>query len=74
MGIDKGKKWTESIRLSSREDEGGPFEVGFQEQASNRLKRLFLREMVVSVEEKSKENSAGDDQKDECKWTIEDAL
>jgi hypothetical protein len=28
-----------------------PVEVGFQEQASNPLKRLLLRVMVVSVEE-----------------------
>jgi hypothetical protein len=51
--------------LSSRGDEGGPFESGFQEQVSNPLKRLSLREVVVSVEEKSKENSAGGGQKDE---------
>jgi hypothetical protein len=35
-------------------DEGRPFEVGFQEQASNYLKQLPLRVVVVSVEEKSK--------------------
>jgi len=34
-------------------DEGRPFGSGFQEQISNPLKRLFLREMVVSIEEKS---------------------
>jgi hypothetical protein len=35
-------------------DEGRPFEVGFQEQASNHLKQLLLRVVVVSIEEKSK--------------------
>jgi hypothetical protein len=37
---------------SSIEDEGRSFEVGFQEQASNHFKRLPLRVVVVSVEEK----------------------
>jgi hypothetical protein len=35
------------------EDEGRPFEIGFQEQVSNYLKQLPLRVVVVSVEEKS---------------------
>jgi hypothetical protein len=40
--------------LSCAGDEGqGPFEVGFQEQASNHLKLLWPKAMVVSVEEKS---------------------
>ena len=56
-----------STYASSREDEGGPLGIGFQEQVSNPLKRLSLREVVVSVEEKSKENSAGTVQKDEGK-------
>jgi len=34
-------------------DEGRPFGVGFQERASNHLKRLLSRAVVVSVEEKS---------------------
>ena len=34
-------------------DEGGPFEAGLQDQASNRLKLLWSKAMVVSVEEKS---------------------
>jgi hypothetical protein len=37
-------------------DEGRPFEIGFQEQVSNHLKRLLLRVVVVSVEEKSDES------------------
>jgi hypothetical protein len=36
------------------EDGGRPSEVGFQEQASNHFKRLLLRAVVVSIEEKSK--------------------
>ncbi len=48
------------------EDEGRPFEVGFQEQASNHLKRLLPKVMVVSIEVKVRvENSAGKDEKDE---------
>jgi len=53
------------LSISSRKDEGRPFEVGFQEQASNPLKWLPLRVVVISVEEKSEENLAGMDQKDE---------
>jgi hypothetical protein len=34
------------------EDEGGPLEVGLQEQASNRLKLRGLRAFVVSVDGK----------------------
>jgi hypothetical protein len=33
-------------------DEGGPLGAGFQEQASNHLKLLWPKAMVVSVEEK----------------------
>ena len=36
---------------SYRKDDGRPVEVGYQEQASNHLKRLSLRAAVVSVEE-----------------------
>ncbi len=38
---------------SYRKDDGRPVEVGYQEQASNHLKRLSLRAAVVSVEETS---------------------
>jgi hypothetical protein len=34
-------------------DEGRPFGVGFQDQASNHHKRLSLRVMVVSIVEES---------------------
>ncbi|MBL9029259.1 MAG: hypothetical protein JNK42_02160 [Caedimonas sp.] len=44
-----------------------PFGVGFQEQASNPLKQLSLRVKVVNVEEKSEQDLAGMNQKDECK-------
>ena len=47
-------------------DEGGPLGVGLQEQASSRLKLLWSKAMVVSVEEKSwHETVAGVDQGDE---------
>lgn len=46
-------------------DGGGPTEVGCQKQASNHLKRLPLRVVVVSVEEKQRINSAGVDKEDE---------
>jgi len=39
--------------ISSIEDEGRPFDVGFQKQASNHFKWLSLRVMVISVEVKS---------------------
>jgi hypothetical protein len=38
------------------EDEGRPLEVGLQEQASNRLKLLWSKAMVVSVKEKAKQD------------------
>ncbi len=34
-------------------DEGGPFEAVLQEKASNHLKRLWSKAMVVRVEEKA---------------------
>jgi hypothetical protein len=46
------KKLNRNFCVSSTEDEGRPFGIGFQEQVSNHLKRLLLRVMVVSVEEK----------------------
>ena len=42
-----------------------PFGVGFQERASNRLKRLSPKVPVVSVEGKRELNHAGMNQKDE---------
>ncbi len=34
-------------------DEGGPLDIALQEEISNHLKLLWLRVMVVSVEEKA---------------------
>ncbi len=34
----------------------GPLEAGLQEQASNRLKLLWSKAMVVSVKEKAKQD------------------
>lgn len=56
------KGWLKEAVLG---DEGGPFEVGFQEQTSNHLKLLWLKVMVVSVEGKVIVNMTGEDQKDE---------
>ena len=54
-------------------DEGGPLGAGLQEQASNHLKLLWSRAMVVSVEEKSRHKTvAGVDQGDECKRTADE--
>ena len=53
------------LRAGFRGDEGRPFGVSFQEWASNYLKRLWSRAMVVSVEEKSNKISASKKQKDE---------
>jgi hypothetical protein len=43
-----------SVPRSCAEDEGGPLGAGLQEQASNHLKLLWSKAMVVSVEEKSR--------------------
>jgi len=49
-------------------DEGRPLEAGLQEQASNHLKPLWSKAMVVSVKEKSPRMIvAGEDQGDERK-------
>ncbi|UYM15569.1 hypothetical protein [Endozoicomonas euniceicola] len=47
------------------EDGGRSAEVGCRKQASNHLKRLSLRVMVVSVEEKANNDSSGVVQRDE---------
>ncbi len=54
-------------------DEGGPLGAGLQEQASNHLKLLWSKAMVVSVEEKSRQRIvAGVDQGDEYKRTTDE--
>jgi hypothetical protein len=53
-----------SLFISYTEDEGSPFEVGFQEQASNYFKLLWSKAMMVSVEEKLVYNLTGRDQRD----------
>ena len=45
--------------VNCTEDGGGPPGVGLQEQASNRLKLLGLRALVVSVKEKAGLNLSG---------------
>ncbi len=55
------------------EDEGRPLGAGLQEQASNRLKLLWSKAMVVSVEEKAWQKTvSGMDQGDERKRTIDE--
>ncbi len=55
---------------SCAEDEGGPLGAGLQEQASNHLKLLWSKAMVVSVEEKAWQKTVSDvDQGDERKRT-----
>ena len=50
------------------EDEGRPLGAGLQEQASNRLKLLWSKAMVVSVKEKAWQKTvSGMDQGDERK-------
>jgi hypothetical protein len=52
-------------------DEGGPLGAGLQEQASDRLKLLWPKVVVVSVEEKAWQKTvSGMDQGDERKRTI----
>ncbi|MGD9138026.1 MAG: hypothetical protein PVH42_14770 [Desulfobacterales bacterium] len=60
-----------SVPRSRSEDEGGPLGAGLQEQASNHLKLLWSKAMVVSVGEKSRhKTAAGETQRDERKRTI----
>jgi hypothetical protein len=55
------------------EDEGGPLGAGLQEQASNHLKLLWSKAMVVSVEEKAWQKTvSGENQGDERKRTIDE--
>ena len=55
------------------EDEGRPLGTGLQEQASNHLKLLWPKVMVVSVEEKAWQKTvSGEDQGDERKRTIDE--
>ena len=55
------------------EDEGRPLGAGLQEQASNYLKLLWPKSMVVSVEEKAWQKTvSGEDQGDERKRTIDE--
>jgi hypothetical protein len=54
-------------------DESGPIGAGLQEQASNHLKLLWSKAMVVSVEEKSRHKTvAGVDQGDERERTADE--
>jgi len=60
-----------SVPRSLAEDEGRPLGAGLQEQASNHLKLLWPKAMVVSVGEKSRlKTAAGMTQRDERKRTI----
>jgi hypothetical protein len=43
-------------KLCYIEDEGRPLEVAMQVEASNRLKLLWAKAMVVSVKEKARHN------------------
>ena len=55
------------------EDEGRPLGAGLQEQASNRLKLLWSKAMVVSVKEKAWHRIvSGVDQGAERKRTIDE--
>jgi len=61
-----------SVRNCTR-DEGRLLGAGLQEQASNHLKLLWSKAMVVSVEEKSRHRIvAGVDQGDEYKRTTDE--
>jgi hypothetical protein len=54
-------------------DEGGPLGAGLQEQASNHLKLLWSKALVVSVEEKAWQKTvSGEDQGDERERTIDE--
>jgi hypothetical protein len=56
-------------------DEGRPLGAGLQEQAPNHLKLLWLRAMVVSVEEKARQKTmSGVDKRDERKRTADEVF
>ena len=70
LGV-KFPRATRRVPRSRAEDEGRPFGAGLQEQASNHLKLLWSKAMVVSVGEKSRhKTAAGETQRDERKRTI----
>jgi hypothetical protein len=48
-------------------DEGGPLEIGLQDQVSNYVELLWLRVMVVSVNEKASIKTSSVEWKDERK-------
>jgi hypothetical protein len=63
-----GEKRKEALLICGKATEKmaeGPAEAGCRKQASNHLKRLRLRAVVVSVEEKSEINPAGMEQRNE---------
>ena len=61
------------VRATAREMRVWPLEVGLQEQASNHLKLLWSKAMVVSVKEKSRLRiAAGVDHGDERKRTTDE--
>ena len=54
-GAERRPLWSPEAVLCCTGDEGfWPLEAGLQEQASNHLKLLWAKAMVVSVEEKSR--------------------
>jgi len=61
------------VCVTAQKDEGGPLGAGLQEQASNHLKLLWSKALVVSVEEKAWHKTvSGMDQGDERKRTIDE--
>jgi hypothetical protein len=62
-----------SAPRSCATDEGRSLGVGLQEQASNHLKLLWSKAMVVSVKEKARHKTvSGEDQEVECKRTTDE--
>jgi hypothetical protein len=64
--------WPKTVR-NCFIDEGRPLGVGLQEQASNHLRRLWSKVMVVSTEGKGPERTgSGSWQEEDCKETTDD--
>jgi len=67
-----GSQELKTVRNCTK-DEGWPFGVALQGEASNHLKLLGSKASVVSVEEKADKMCQGGDQEDERERTTDDA-
>jgi hypothetical protein len=55
-GAGRRPRWSPKLQLCCARDEGGPFGAAIQVEASNHLKLLWTKAMVVSVKEKARQD------------------